>query len=155
MGKEALMRVRELRWSRMIGTGIVALGVALAASTPAAADTPQKPVTFAKDVAPIFQAKCQECHQPNSIAPMSLITYQEARPWARSIKERVATRQMPPWHIDRSVGVQKFKNDMSLSDEQIDTIVRWVDGGAPQGDPKDMPPPRRRTHGGNRSSTPV
>jgi mono/diheme cytochrome c family protein len=142
MGKEALMRVRELRWSRMIGTGIVALGVALAASTPAAADTPQKPVTFAKDVAPIFQAKCQECHQPNSIAPMSLITYQEARPWARSIKERVATRQMPPWHIDRSVGVQKFKNDMSLSDEQVDTIVRWVDGGALQGDPKDMPPPK-------------
>jgi hypothetical protein len=142
MGKEALMRGRELRWSRTIGTGIVALGVALAASAPAAADTPQKPVTFAKDVAPIFQVKCQECHQPNSIAPMSLITYQEARPWARSIKERVATRQMPPWHIDRSVGVQKFKNDMSLSDEQVDTIVRWVDGGALQGDPKDMPPPK-------------
>jgi mono/diheme cytochrome c family protein len=61
-----------------------------------AADAP-KQVTFSKDVAPIFQKKCQECHQPNSIAPMSLITYQEARPWARSIKERVATRQMPPW----------------------------------------------------------
>ena len=87
-----------------------------------AADTP-KQVTFSKDVAPIFQAKCQECHQPNSIAPMSLITYQEARPWARSIKERVATRQMPPWHIDPSVGVQQFKNDMSLTEEQIDTIV--------------------------------
>ena len=99
-------------------------------------------MTFSKDVAPIFQAKCQECHQPGSIAPMSLITFQEARPWARSIKERVATRQMPPWHIDRSVGVQKFKNDMSLSDEQVDTIVRWVDGGALQGDPKDMPPPK-------------
>ena len=100
------------------------------------------PVTFSKDIAPIFQAKCQECHQPNSIAPMSLITFQEARPWARSIKERVATRQMPPWHIDRSVGVQKFKNDMSLTDEQVDTIVRWVDGGALQGDPKDLPPPK-------------
>ena len=105
-----------------------------------AADTPLKPVTFSKDVAPILQAKCQECHQPNSIAPMSLITYQDARPWARSIKERVATRQMPPWHIDRSVGVQKFKNDMSLTDEQVDTIVRWVDGGSLQGDPKDLPP---------------
>jgi hypothetical protein len=101
-----------------------------------------KPVTFSKDVAPIFQAKCQECHQPNSIAPMPLITYQEARPWARSIKERVATRQMPPWHLDRSVGVQKFKNDMSLTDEQVDTIVAWVDGGALQGDPKDLPPPK-------------
>ena len=99
-------------------------------------------VTFSKDVAPIFQAKCQECHQPNSIAPMSLITYKEARPWARAIRERVITRQMPPWHIDRSVGVQKFKNDMSLTDEQVDTIVRWVDNGANERDPKDLPPPK-------------
>jgi hypothetical protein len=125
----------------MIARGLLTLGV-LAVSVPCfAADTPAKPVTFSKDVAPIFQKKCQECHQPGSIAPMSLISYQEARPWARSIKERVATRQMPPWHIDRSVGVQKFKNDMSLTDEQVDTIVRWVDGGSLQGDPKDMPPP--------------
>ena len=72
---------------------------------------------------------------------MSLITFQEARPWARSIKDRVARRQMPPWHIDPSVGVTKFKNDMSLSEAQIDTIVKWVDAGAPQGDPKDLPPP--------------
>jgi hypothetical protein len=99
-------------------------------------------VTFSKDVAPIFQAKCQECHQPDSIAPMSLITYQQARPWARSIKERVASRQMPPWHIDKTVGVQKFKNDMSLSDDQVATIVAWVDQGALQGDPKDLPPPK-------------
>ncbi|PYQ82306.1 MAG: hypothetical protein DMG03_17940 [Acidobacteria bacterium] len=122
---------------------LVSLGVVLGMAAPVlAADTPAKPVTFSKDVAPIFQAKCQQCHQPNSIAPMSLITYQDARPWARSIKERVASHQMPPWHIDKTVGVQKFKNDMSLSDDQIDTIVRWVDGGAPQGDPKDMPPPK-------------
>src|SRR5213595_3711234 len=121
---------------------LLSLGAVLAIAVPAfAADAP-KPVTFAKDVAPIFQAKCQECHQPNSIAPMSLITYPDARPWARSIKERVATRQMPPWHIDRSVGVQKFKNDMSLSDEQVDTIVKWVEGGAVQGDPKDLPAPK-------------
>src|SRR6185312_15997636 len=100
----------------MIARGLVTVGAVLAFAAPVlAADTP-KPVTFSKDVAPIFQAKCQECHQPNSIAPMSLITYQDARPWARSIKERVATRQMPPWHIDRTVGVQKFKNDMSLTD---------------------------------------
>jgi mono/diheme cytochrome c family protein len=119
---------------------VLAVSACLSFAAPAfAADTAAKP-TFSKDVAPIFQAKCQECHQPNSIAPMSLITYQDARPWARSIKERVATRQMPPWHIDRSVGVQKFKNDMSLTDEQVETIVRWVDGGSPQGDPKDLPP---------------
>src|SRR5689334_404730 len=113
---------------------------ALAIAGPAVAADAPKPVTFSKDVAPIFQAKCQECHQPNSIAPMSLITFQDARPWARSIKERVVTRQMPPWHIDQSVGVQKFKNDMSLTKEQIDTIARWVDGGAIEGDPKDLPP---------------
>ncbi len=127
----------------MIGRSLATLGAVLALAVPSmAADTPAKPVTFSKDVAPIFQMKCQECHQPNSIAPMSLITFQEARPWARSIKERVATRQMPPWHIDPSVGVQKFKNDMSLTDQQVDTIVRWVDGGALQGDPKDLPAPK-------------
>ena len=123
----------------------LALGSSVLASGIVAAADAAKPVTFSKDVAPIFQAKCQECHQPNSIAPMSLITYQDARPWARSIKERVSTRQMPPWHIDKTVGIQNFKNDMSLTDEQIDTVVRWVDAGAPQGDPKDMPPPRPLT----------
>jgi hypothetical protein len=121
---------------------LAAAAIAAAVCTPrlAAETSSAAPVTFSKDVAPIFQAKCQECHQPNSIAPMSLITFQDARPWARAIKERVAARQMPPWHIDQSVGVQHFKNDMSLSETQIDTIVRWVDAGAPQGDPKDLPP---------------
>src|SRR3954471_18223396 len=131
---------RRWQWSRRIHAGVVALGAVLAAAPGWAADIPNE-VTFSRDVAPIFQAKCQDCHQPNSIAPMSLITFQEARPWARSIRERVATRQMPPWHIDKSVGVQKFKNDMSLTDEQVDTIVAWVDDGALQGDPKDLPPP--------------
>ena len=115
-------------------------GVILFAAAAGAQTAPANAPTFSKDIAPIFQAKCQECHQPNSIAPMSLITFAEARPWARSIKQRVSQRQMPPWHIDPSVGVQKFKNDMSLSQKQIDTIVAWVDAGAPQGDPKDLPP---------------
>src|SRR5471030_3017762 len=119
---------------------LLSIAALLAVAAPGFAADATKPATFSKDVAPIFQAKCQECHQPNSIAPMSLITFQEARPWARSIKERVSQRQMPPGHIDRNVGVQKFKNDMSLSDDQVDTIVRWVDGGALQGDPKDLPP---------------
>ncbi|MFN2572257.1 MAG: hypothetical protein ABR537_11725, partial [Gemmatimonadales bacterium] len=127
---------------RIAHTCVATFAVALALSAVSqAADPSTRPVTFTKDVAPILQDRCQQCHQPNSIAPMSLITFQEARPWARSIKERVASRQMPPWHIDRSVGVQKFKNDMSLSADQIETIVRWVDAGSPQGDPKDMPPP--------------
>ena len=98
--------------------------------------------TFTKDVAPIFQDKCEACHRPDSIAPMSLVTYAEARPWARSIRARVADHQMPPWNIDKSVGMQRFKNDRSLSDEQIETIVKWVDAGAPQGNPKDMPAPQ-------------
>jgi hypothetical protein len=106
-----------------------------------AADTP-KTTTFTKDIAPIFQEKCESCHRPGSIAPMSLVTYQEVRPWARSIANRVQTRQMPPWHLDKTIGIQKFKNDRSLSDEQVATIVRWADAGAPQGDPKDMPGPK-------------
>ena len=131
----------------MIGhkTAILAaatLGSVVLFASSAAAQQATAP-TFSKDVAPIFQNKCQECHQPNSIAPMSLITFAEARPWARSIKQRVATRQMPPWHIDPSVGVQKFKNDMSLSQKQIDTIVAWVDAGSLQGDPKDLPPAKK------------
>lgn len=110
-----------------------------------AADAPDanKPVTFAKDIAPIFQEKCQECHRAGSMAPMSLVTYEESRPWAKSIRQRVISRQMPPWHIDKTVGVQHFKNDMSLSDEQINAIVRWVDTGAPMGNPKDMPPAKQ------------
>jgi mono/diheme cytochrome c family protein len=126
------------RWNPWVLSGMV--GMLAASAAPAMAQSPAAAPTFSKDIAPIFQAKCQACHQPDSIAPMSLVTYQQARPWARSIKDRVARKQMPPWHIDQSVGVQKFKNDMSLSDAQIDTIVRWVDAGAPQGDPKDLPP---------------
>jgi hypothetical protein len=99
-------------------------------------------VTFSKDVAPILQEKCQSCHRPDNMAPMSLETYQEARPWAKDIKQRVLTRTMPPWSIDKAVGIQHFSNDISLNDAQIATIVKWVDEGAPQGDPKDMPAPK-------------
>src|SRR5262245_2170842 len=90
--------------------------------------------TSKRVVARIFQEKCEACHRTDSIAPMSLETYEQARPWAKSIRERVITRQMPPWHIDKTVGIQKFKNDRSLSDAQIDTIVKWVDAGASKGD---------------------
>ena len=99
-----------------------------------------KAPSFAKDVAPILQEKCQTCHRESSMAPMSLATYEQVRPWARAIKDRVVTRQMPPWHLDKTVGIQEFENDISLSDQQIQTIARWVDAGAPLGDPKDMPP---------------
>ena len=116
--------------------GLLALPASLSAQTTAAP-------TFTKDVAPIFQNKCESCHRPDSIAPMSLQTYEEARPWARSIRDRVASRNMPPWHIDPNVGIQHYKNDRSLSQKEIDTIVKWASNGAPKGDPKDMPAPMK------------
>jgi hypothetical protein len=114
-------------------------GVILAAcATTAAAQ-----VTFTKDIAPILQNRCQVCHRPDNIAPMSLLTYQDARPWARSIKQQVVQRNMPPWFIDQHIGIRKFKDDPSLTEQEIATIGAWVDAGAPQGNPADMPPPRK------------
>jgi hypothetical protein len=113
-------------------------GLTAQTTAPAAAEGV---VTFTKDVAPILQRSCQECHRPNAIAPMSLLTYQEARPWAKAIKEKVATRMMPPWYVDPNVGINMFKNDGGLSRKEIATIVKWVDAGAPKGNPADMPPP--------------
>ena len=100
--------------------------------------------TFAKDIVPILQRSCQSCHRASSVAPMSLITYEEVRPWARSIKQRTGLRDrmgvMPPWFIEKDVGIQSFKEDISLSEDEIETIATWVDNGAPQGDPTNMPP---------------
>lgn len=97
--------------------------------------------TFTRDVAPILQRSCQECHQPGGIGPMALVSYEEVRPWARAIRSRVEARTMPPWHLDRTVGIQEYKNDISLTEEEIATIVRWVEAGVPKGDPNDMPAP--------------
>jgi hypothetical protein len=99
-------------------------------------------ITYAKHIAPIFQAKCQECHQPDSIAPVSFMTYQDVLKEARSIKQKVEDRVMPPWHIDPSVGIQAFKNNRGLTDDEIDMIVSWIDAVAPFGDRADLPPPR-------------
>ena len=136
------------RWSLAAGGGLaVALllagaGEALAqsgvAGAPGVADTAP---TFSRDVAPILQRSCQRCHQPTGIGPMSLLTYREVRPWARSIRDRVERRLMPPWHLDPTVGIQGYKNDISLTPEEIDTVVRWVDTGAAEGDPADLPEP--------------
>lgn len=116
----------------------VVLGtILLIAARPASAQ-----VTFAKDVAPIFQRSCQACHRPGSIAPMSLLTYEAARPWAKAIRTQVTKRAMPPWFIDKNVGIQHFEDDRSLNDKDIDTIVKWVDAGAPLGNAAEMPPPR-------------
>ena len=112
-------------------------------ATVALAQTPAAQATFTKDIAPILQRSCQNCHRAESMAPMSLVTYQEARPWAKSIKEKVAKREMPPWFVDKNVGIRKFKDDPSLTDKEIAAIVAWADAGAPEGNPADMPPPRK------------
>jgi hypothetical protein len=123
--------------------GITIEPVILPARSPAAAVRPEAAVTFTKDVAPIFQRSCQSCHRPGTSAPMSLVTYDDVRPWAASVRAKVASREMPPWHIVRNVGIEKFKDDPSLAEDEIATIVKWVDSGAPRGNPADMPPARQ------------
>jgi hypothetical protein len=105
---------------------------------PLAALAADAPVTFTKDVAPILYKNCVECHRPTMFAPMSLMTFDDARPWARSIKQRVTARTMPPWGADPAHGT--FKNDPRLSEGDIETIAKWVDAGAQKGDDKDLPP---------------
>ena len=111
------------------------------ATAPAAAAEREADVTFTRDVAPIMQRSCEKCHRPRGGAPMALISYQDIRPWARSIKNRTQSREMPPWFIDKNIGIQRYKDDPSLSDEEIATIAAWVDNGAPRGNPDDLPPP--------------
>ena len=120
------------------GLAVIMLG----APSPAAAQSDHD-VTFTKDVAPILQRSCESCHRPRGGAPMTLISYQDVRPWARSIKQRTLAREMPPWFVDKNIGIQHFKNDPSLSDDEIALIGRWVDAGAPRGNPADMPPARQ------------
>src|ERR1043166_5976258 len=114
-----------------------AVAVAACVGVPAAVRAADAPVTFTKDVAPILYKSCVECHRPTMFAPMSLLTYDEARPYARSIKTRVVSRAMPPWGADPAHGV--FKNDPRLSEKEIATIVKWVDDGAVKGDDADLP----------------
>ena len=95
-------------------------------------------VTYSRDVAPIFFARCGTCHRPGEIAPMSLLSYEEARPWAKSIAQKVQTGEMPPWSGESEK--RTWKNDISLSDSEIDTIVKWVEQGAREGNPEELPP---------------
>ena len=124
-----------------------AAAAVLASPLPASAQAAPEAqdVTFTRDIAPILQRSCQRCHRPESVAPMSLLTYEEARPWARAMKHRTGLRNepeaMPPWYIEKDVGIQRFKGDLSLTDEEIAKIAWWADHGAPRGDPADLPPP--------------
>ena len=104
-------------------------------SSAAARQTP----TFTKDVAPILYKNCSQCHRPNEVAPMPLMTYDQVRPWARSIKSKVLKKEMPPWGVGRST--LKFSNDRQMTDQDIATIAKWVDAGAPKGSDADLPAP--------------
>jgi len=133
---------------RALSTSVAAIFVAafcVVATASGPADA--KKVTFTKDVAPIFFNNCVQCHRPGEIAPMSLLSYKDARPWARSIKEKVTIGVMPPWHADPHIG--EFANDRRLSQQQIETISTWVDQGAPEGNPKDLPPAPKFLDGWN------
>ena len=134
---------------RGMNKGLASLSALAAAALLAQTGAAQAPartgtrlVTFTKDVARILQRSCQACHRPESMAPMSFLNYEDVRAWARAIKQKVSAREMPPWYIDRTVGITKFVDDPSLSDQEIQTIAAWVDGGAQRGAAGDMPPPR-------------
>ncbi len=140
------MTVRTVGCSVALGLSLlVPAVVSVKAAPPAGA--PGDDVTFTKDIAPILQRSCQNCHRPDGVAPMSLVTYEDVRPWTRSIKQRISIGPhrgvMPPWYVEKNVGIQKYKNDPSLSDVEIAKIAKWADSGAPQGNPADMPPARK------------
>ena len=103
-------------------------------------------VTFTKHIAPILQRSCEGCHRPDGVAPMALASYEDVRPWARAIKQRTSIGPkagvMPPWYVEKNIGIQQFHNDPSLSDDELAMIAKWVDSGAPKGNPADMPPPK-------------
>jgi hypothetical protein len=130
-----------------LGAGlVVAAVVAVAPFALKAEQAAPQTVTFTKDIAPILQRSCENCHRAEGVAPMPLTTYEEVRPWARAIKQRTSVGPkagvMPPWYVEKNIGIQKFHNDPSLSDDEIAMIGKWADSGAPRGNPADMPPPK-------------
>jgi len=136
--------------SRTVLAGGVALVAACgflaeSATSMVAAGQAAAPVTFSRDIAPILQRSCQQCHRPGGVAPMPLVTYEDARPYARAMKTRTALRDkrgvMPPWFIEKEVGIQQFKDDFSLSEDDLAKVAAWADNGSPRGNPADMPPP--------------
>jgi hypothetical protein len=133
------------KWnSRVVLMVVIGLAAMTLRTFTVSAQTSSAP-TFTKDIVPILQRSCQSCHRPDSLAPMSLITYEETRPWAKAIKARTALRNrqgvMPPWYIEKDTGIQHYKNDVSLSEDEIAKIRDWADNGALRGNPSDMPPP--------------
>src|ERR1700688_3324737 len=123
------------------------MGCAIGTAAMAADAVTSGSVTFNRDVLPVLQKNCQSCHRPGEVAPMSLLTYKEARPWAAAIKAAVLSKKMPPWFADPKYG--HFMNDRSLSQAEIDTLAAWSDAGAPEGNAKDKPAPVEWVDGWN------
>ena len=124
---------------RLLKIWSVAIAAAMTSGWTLGQSESDREVTWTGDVAAIFQAKCQECHRPNSIAPMPLLTYEEAKLFAPVIRYRVENRVMPPWHVNPQVGIQEFTNDRGLTEAERATILAWVDQGALEGDPAQAP----------------
>ncbi len=141
---------RNIGWQVTLGAAVVG-AMAVGASSPrvlrAAPVTVPDEVTYTKDIAPILQRSCENCHRPNGAGPMSLTTYEEVRPWARAIKQRTGIGPhagvMPPWYMEKNIGIQKYKDDPSLSDLEVAKVAKWADTGAPRGNPADMPPAKQ------------
>ena len=136
--------LRFRAWAWRLGWLVAFLaGFFVPATQRAQTGTSPGEITFAKNIAPILERSCQQCHHANGVAPMPLVTYEEVRPWARAIRARVSVGPhggvMPPWFVEKDIGIQKFKGDPSLSDEEIAMIGKWVNNGAPAGNPADMP----------------
>ena len=134
------------RLPRLVGgIGLVVAAIS-GGATVASAQAPARTageVTYTNDIAPILQRSCVQCHNPDGGAPMPLTTYEEVRPYARAIKTRTAMGPragvMPPWFVEKNIGIQHYKGDLSLSDEEIARVCHWADSGAPRGNPADMP----------------
>ncbi len=151
MGMKPLhIHFRASQWGWVMAPAIILTGVSTASGQALSSEGQVEEVvlaasatapTFSKDIAPILQTSCQNCHQAAGIAPMSLVTYEEVRPWAPIVKDRVMKRTMPPWHLDKTVGIQHYGNDPSLTNAQIAMIAAWVDAGSPEGNPADLPAP--------------
>ena len=128
-----------------IAVAAAATASLVAWTSPSAQQTGSGELTFTRDIAPILQRSCQDCHHAGGVAPMALVSYEDVRPWAKAIKTRTALRSqrgaMPPFFVEKNIGIQKFKHDPSLSEEEILRIAKWADGGAVRGNPSDMPKP--------------
>src|SRR5918993_2642554 len=134
-----------MKLSLWIGLLVAALGPPSGLEASERLGAVPEQVTFTKHIAPILQRSCQNCHRPDGVAPMALTTYEETRPWARAIKQRTGLGPkagvMPPWYIEKNIGIQHYKDDPSLSEVEVATVAKWADTGAARGDMNDMPAP--------------